>query len=235
MFGKRPWSQAAIDKFDLESAIPCAKMAIECGVDWLEIGTPLIYAEGFKAIEELKKIADDAPVITDFKIRTNVYEVLVEAKKHGCDIATISCAGGNDSGILEGLHARRDCGIKIVGDMCGLEVADIPKRARELERMGVDGICIHYGDDQWFYNYQREMTDGILKAKAEAPHTPLGCCCGYAPPGKGCGCNALENVIEAIKQGADWVVVGGALANDPSPENYENFRFLTDMVKDTRK
>ena len=33
IFGKRPWIQAAIDKFTLEEAIPCAQMAVDCGVD----------------------------------------------------------------------------------------------------------------------------------------------------------------------------------------------------------
>ena len=56
IFGKRPWIQAAIDKFTLEEAIPCAQMAVDCGVDWVEVGTPLIYGEGLESIRELKKL-----------------------------------------------------------------------------------------------------------------------------------------------------------------------------------
>ena len=94
IFGKRPWIQAAIDKFTLEEAIPCAQMAVDCGVDWVEVGTPLIYGEGLESIRELKKIAGDkASIMVDFKIRTNVYDIFLKAKEAGCDVATISCAG----------------------------------------------------------------------------------------------------------------------------------------------
>lgn len=235
LFGKRPWIQAAIDQLTLETAVPCAEMAVACGADWLEVGTPLIYGEGFKGIRELKRIAGDrAAVITDFKIRANIYDVLVEAKANGCDLATVSCAGGNDAAILEGFRARAKCGIKIVADLCGSTVRDIPARARELSRLGVDAVIMHYGDDQWFYDYTREMTDGVMAAKAVMPATPLGCCCGYAPPGKGCGRNAYENVIEAMKEGVDWVVVGGALTGEFDENAYKSLKFMCDMVHSAR-
>jgi 3-hexulose-6-phosphate synthase/6-phospho-3-hexuloisomerase len=235
MFDNRPWIQSAIDQFDMENGKRCARMAVKSGADWIEVGTPLIYSEGFAAIGELKKIAGDLPVITDFKIRTGVYDVLVTAKKYGCDIATISCAGGNDTGIIEGLRARRTCGIKIVGDMCGLELQDIGRRSRELAHLGVDAICIHYGDDQWFYNYRREMSDGVLAAREAAPDTPLGVCVGYIPPGKGTGWDTAGNIIEALKQGADWVVVGGPIANGYDEETHRAFQFVADIVHNSRK
>ena len=68
IFGKRPWIQAAIDKFTLEEAIPCAQMAVDCGVDWVEVGTPLIYGEGLESIRELKKIAGNKASIMVSKI-----------------------------------------------------------------------------------------------------------------------------------------------------------------------
>ena len=81
IFGKRPWIQAAIDKFTLEEAIPCAQMAVDCGVDWVEVGTPLIYGEGLESIRELKKIAGyKASIMVDFKIRTNVFDIFLKAK-----------------------------------------------------------------------------------------------------------------------------------------------------------
>ena len=150
IFGKRPWIQAAIDKFTLEEAIPCAQMAVDCGVDWVEVGTPLIYGEGLESIRELKKIAGDkASIMVDFKIRTNVYDIFLKAKEAGCDVATISCAGGNDPAIIEGLRARQDCGIKIIADLCGSELQDLPKRTEDLCGLGVDAVILHYGDDQW--------------------------------------------------------------------------------------
>ena len=69
IFGKRPWIQAAIDKFTLEEAIPCAQMAVDCGVDWVEVGTPLIYGEGiWKASVNLQKkfAGDKASIMVEF-------------------------------------------------------------------------------------------------------------------------------------------------------------------------
>ena len=236
IFGKRPWIQAAIDKFTLEEAIPCAQMAVDCGVDWVEVGTPLIYGEGLESIRELKKIAGDkASIMVDFKIRTNVYDIFLKAKEAGCDVATISCAVGNDPAIIEGLRARQDCGIKIIADLCGSELQDLPKRTEDLCGLGVDAVILHYGDDQWFYNYVREMADGVRECKKVAGDVPIGCCCGYAPPGKGTGLDAYGNVIEAIKQGVDWVVVGGALTGEHDKNAYERFGFLCEFVHSCRK
>ena len=52
-------------------------MAVDCGVDWVEVGTPLIYGEGLESIRELKKkiAGDKASIMVDFKIRTNVYDI----------------------------------------------------------------------------------------------------------------------------------------------------------------
>jgi len=231
LFGKRPWIQSAIDQLTLEAAIPCAEMAVACGVDWLEVGTPLILGEGFRAIRELKKIAGDkAALLTDFKARTNIYDVLVEAKANGCDIATISCAGGNDAAVAEGLRARVKCGIKLVADLCGADVEEIPIRARELSRLGLDAVILHYGDDQWCFDYTRKGTDGVLEAKKVAAGMPIGCCCGFDIPGKGCGNYAYQNVFEALKQGADWICVGGALTGNHDTNAYEDFRQLCDVV-----
>ena len=173
--------------------------------------------------------------MVDFKIRTNVYDIFLKAKEAGCDVATISCAGGNDPAIIEGLRARQDCGIKIIADLCGSELQDLPKRTEDLCGLGVDAVILHYGDDQWFYNYVREMADGVRECKKVAGDVPIGCCCGYAPPGKGTGLDAYGNVIEAIKQGVDWVVVGGALTGEHDKNAYERFGFLCEFVHSCRK
>ena len=138
-FPARPWTQAAIDMFDLESALPIARMAVECGVDWLEVGTPLIYGEGFAAIRALKDIAGARSVVVDYKARDNCHMLFSEARKHGGDFATVS-ASGNDFGVIEALRARADCGIGVLADLYGLDTHEIPPRAMELAAMGVDGI-----------------------------------------------------------------------------------------------
>ncbi|MBP5295470.1 MAG: hypothetical protein J6Y95_07120, partial [Lachnospiraceae bacterium] len=59
--------QAAVDVSDLELGKEIAVMAKECGADLIEVGTPLIFQNGYKAIGEIKKAVGDTPVLADFK------------------------------------------------------------------------------------------------------------------------------------------------------------------------
>ena len=161
---QRPWVQAAIDVADMESAVAISKMAVEAGCDWIEAGTPLLYGEGYKAITELKKVAGDRPVVADFKAQDGCYSYFVHAKEAGAEYATVTVVN-NDCGTLEALRARRDCGIKVLADLFGVPVEELPQRAQECEAMGVDGICIHFGFDESQYNKRRRQSDGVRAVK----------------------------------------------------------------------
>jgi 3-hexulose-6-phosphate synthase len=222
-FPSRPWTQAAIDTFDLESAIPIARMAMECGVDWLEVGSPLIYGEGFRAIGALKEIAGDHSLVVDFKARDNCYMLFREARKHGADFATVTAAG-NDFGVIEALRARADCGIGVLADIYGLDIQDVPLRTKELAAMGVDAICIHFGNDQNAYDRVRQQYDGMREAKTAAPGTAVSC-----------SADTLLNAIAACKQGADWVFFGADLLNSAETAKYGPLRHYVDTVHAFRR
>ena len=222
-FPARPWTQAAIDMFDLESALPIARMAVECGVDWLEVGTPLIYGEGFAAIRALKEIAGERSVVVDYKARDNCHMLFREARKHGGDFATVSAAG-NDFGVIEALRARADCGIGVLADLYGLDTHEIPPRAMELAAMGVDGICIHFGNDQAAYDRLRQQYDGMREAKRAAPAVPVSC-----------SADTLLNAIGACKQGADWVYFGADLVSSAGPEKFGPLRNYVETVHAFRR
>ena len=222
-FPARPWTQAAIDMFDLESALPIARMAVECGVDWLEVGTPLIYGEGFAAIRALKEIAGARSVVVDYKARDNCHMLFSEARKNGGDFATVS-ASGNDFGVIEALRARADCGIGVLADLYGLDTHEIAPRAMELAAMGVDGICIHFGNDQAAYDRLRQQYDGMREAKRAAPAVPVSC-----------SADTLLNAIGACKQGADWVYFGADLVSSAGPEKYGPLRNYVETVHAFRR
>ena len=218
VFPPRPWTQAAIDMFDLESALPIARMAVECGVDWLEVGTPLIYGEGFGAIAALKEIAGERSVVVDYKARDNCYMLFSEARKHGGDFATVAAAG-NDFGVIEALRARAACGIGVLADLYGLDTHEIPDRAMELAAMGVDAVCIHFGNDQNAYDRVRQQFDGMREAKRTAAGTPVSC-----------SADTLLNAIGACKQGADWVYFGADLLSSAEPEKFAPLRRYVETV-----
>ena len=48
-----PIVQISLDLTNLAEAIEMAEIAVAAGVDWLEAGTPLLLAEGLRAVETL--------------------------------------------------------------------------------------------------------------------------------------------------------------------------------------
>lgn len=219
---QKPWVQAAIDVPDLKSAVAIAQMAVDAGCDWIEAGTPLLYGEGYKAITALKQIAGERPVVADFKAQDGCYSYFMEAKKAGADYAVVTVVN-NDCGTLEALRARKDCGIKVLADLFGVSVADAPKRAQEVEAMGVDGICIHFGFDESQYNKTRRQSDGLREVK-NAVSIPVSC-----------AADTLEEAIEAMKQGADWVFFGADYLNEASPEKLPPLKHYVDTIHNCRR
>lgn len=218
----RPWVQAAIDVPDMESAVAIAKMAVEADCDWIEAGTPLLYGEGYKAITELKKVAGDRPVVADFKAQDGCYSYFMHAKEAGADYAVVTVVN-NDYGTMEALRARKDCGIKVLADLFGVSVEDAPARAQEVEAMGVDGICIHFGFDESQYNKTRNQYDGVREVK-QAVGIPVSC-----------AADTLDAAIEAVKQGADWVFFGADYLNEAAPEKLAPLTHYVDTIHNFRK
>lgn len=46
----RPHVQVSLDLTTIDEALHLAKIAVEAGVDWLEVGTPLIISEGLLVV-----------------------------------------------------------------------------------------------------------------------------------------------------------------------------------------
>jgi 3-hexulose-6-phosphate synthase len=59
--------QISLDVTSIPEALATARMAIRCGVDWLEAGTPLIIAEGMNGIRALRDNFPSVPIVADLK------------------------------------------------------------------------------------------------------------------------------------------------------------------------
>ncbi|MBV9223300.1 MAG: orotidine 5'-phosphate decarboxylase, partial [Acidobacteriaceae bacterium] len=59
--------QLSLDLIDLDEALRTADTAIRAGVDWLEVGTPLIIAEGMRGVRELRARYPHVPIVADLK------------------------------------------------------------------------------------------------------------------------------------------------------------------------
>ena len=187
--------QVALDLLNEHRALKIASDSIKGGADWLEAGTPLIKSEGMNIIRQLKEKFPNKTIVADMKtIDTGAFETEMAAKA-GADIVCILAASDNST-IKDALKSARKYGTKIMVDL--ITVKDKTKRAKELEKIGVDYLCIHVGiDEQMIGKKPIETLAGIVK-KTNIPVSVAG------------GLNS-ETVAEVVKAGASIIIVGGAI------------------------
>ncbi len=191
----KPVLQVALDLVHGERALPIASDAVKGGADWIEAGTPLIKSEGMEIIRKLKKAFPTHTIVADMKtIDVGGAEVEIAAKS-GADVVVI-LGVSSDPTISEAILSARQYGSKIMVDL--FNVRDKEARAKEVESMGADYVCVHVGVDE-------QMVGGTplseLKGLAKAVSIPI------AAAG---GINS-ETAPDVVRAGASIVIVGGAI------------------------
>jgi 3-hexulose-6-phosphate synthase len=201
---KPPIIQVAIDVLNVDRALRVAEAAVRAGVDWLEVGTPLVTFEGVRAIGALARAFPEHPVLADFKMMDGVRKYVLATAEQGGRIATI-CGVASDASIRTAVQAGKDSGVRIICDLYA--APDGPRRAREVEALGVDSAYIHYGADQ----------------RAEAPDRDpalfLDEIAGKMRIPVGVGTFSVADGVDAARRGADIFVIGVPLIleDDPTP------------------
>ncbi|EDY35156.1 Thiamine monophosphate synthase/TENI subfamily, putative [Aciduliprofundum boonei T469] len=196
-----PILQVALDFMILERALKVADEAVKGGVDWIEVGTPLIKSEGMRAVREIKRRFKKT-VVADLKTM-DVGRVEVEmAAKSGASVVTVLSLA-DDSTIEDSIKAARKYGAKVMVDL--INHPDPAKRAKEVEKLGADYVCVHVGVDQQMLG---KNPLEILREVASSVSIPV------AAAG---GINS-ETAADIVKNGADIVIVGGAIIKAPNVE-----------------
>ncbi len=190
-----PVLQLALDVINEKRALQIAKESVEGGVDWIEIGTPLIKSEGLQIIRQMKKAHPKKTIVADMKtMDTGALEVEIAAKA-GADVVCI-LAAADDATIADAVKAKEKYNVKILADLIG--VKDILSRAKKVESLGVDIICIHIGiDEQMKAKNPLEFVKKI-RSNVNIPIAVAG------------GINS-ETAGPIVKAGASIVIVGGAI------------------------
>lgn len=140
-----PIIQVAIDTLTIDRALRVGEAAVKAGADWLEVGTPLVTFCGVPAIGALARHFPDHPVLADYKMMDGTRKYVLATAEQGGRICTI-CSVASDASIRTAVQAGKECGVRILCDLYA--VLDGPKRARELQALGVDAAYIHYGSDE---------------------------------------------------------------------------------------
>ncbi len=191
----KPILQVALDMINADRAIKIADASIQGGADWIEIGTPLIKSEGMDIIRLMREKYPTTTIIADMKtIDTGALETEM-ASKAGADIICI-LAAADESTIIEAVRSARKYGTKIMVDL--INIKDPEKRAAELEKIGVDYLCIHTGIDE---QMQAKKPFEILKRITKTTSLPLAVAGGLTS----------ETAPQAVQKGAHIIIVGGAI------------------------
>jgi 3-hexulose-6-phosphate synthase len=170
----RPIVQISLDLTSIEEALDHARQAVRAGVDWLEAGTPLILAEGLRAVRALRAEFPRHPIVADLKTMDGGYlEAEMMAKAGATHVVVMARAHPATLKVV--VKAGRDFGIQVMGDDLGCD--DKPAAARMMEELGVDYIVHHIG-------YDERRDPAVIAANGGRAPSPL---------------DELRVVVEAVK------------------------------------
>jgi len=196
----RPLLQVAVDVLSTLQALKIVGQ-IYPHLDIIEIGTPLIIGEGLSALETIKAKFPDKKYVADLKIMDAGMIEATSAFKRGADIVTVLAAADDLTirGALEAAEIHRG---QIMADL--INVRDSVARAIELCAMKVPIICLHTAFD-------RRGPDKDILYLLEIVRPVVSC--QLAIPG---GLTS-DTVGQAMSKGADILVVGSGITDQPDP------------------
>jgi 3-hexulose-6-phosphate synthase/6-phospho-3-hexuloisomerase len=109
------------------------------------VGTPLLKAEGLRAVRTLRARFPTTPIVCDAKTMDAGRLELEAAAKAGATIGTV-LGVASDSTLLECVEAGRNYGIEVLVDLLGHP--DPVARARYAESIGADYVNVHCPIDE---------------------------------------------------------------------------------------
>ena len=196
--------QAALDTLTLDE---CLKLLEETkgSIDIAEVGTPFVIEEGMVPVKEFKKQFPDIEVLADVKIMDAGEYEADKCFEAGADICTV--LGVSHDETIEGVvRSAKKYGKKVMVDM--IAVPDLKKRAQEIDQMGVDYICVHTAFD--VQKLGQDPLDDLKTVNSVIKNAKSAVAGGVK----------LETVDAIVEEGAEIIVVGGAICNAKDREAY---------------
>ena len=194
--------QAAIDGaskgMSLEDAVEYAKQ-VHSEVDIIEVGTSFIYRYGMDAVKRIHKEFPDRLILGDMKLVDGGGPSTQMCCEAGADIVTVLGAA-DDTTIFDAVSAAHLQKKEVMADMICVE--KLEKRIQEVERLGVDYICVHIGVDA--QKRGKGPLEELRAAKKTARLAKIAVAGGIS----------LSTIDTIVKEKPDVVIVGGGLKTD---------------------
>lgn len=200
-----PKVQISLDLTDIPEAVEMAEVAMRAGVDWLEVGTPLIISEGMNGVRELRSRFPEVPIVADLKTMDGGWlEAEIMAEAGATHVVVMGQADPETVELV--VQAGRDLGVKVMGD--NLAMPDPVEGAQYLAEAGCDYVIHHIGYDHRTLRQERGQTYPSpldrLKEVVEAVDVPV----------QAVGGLSVQEAMQTPEYGAPLVVIGAPLAID---------------------
>lgn len=196
--------QAALDTLTLNECIDLLEET-EGFIDIAEVGTPFVIEEGMVPVKEFKKQFPKIEVLADVKIMDAGEYEADKCFEAGADICTV--LGVSHDETIEGVvRSAKKHGKKVMVDM--IAVSDLKKRTQEVDEMGVDYICVHTAFD--VQKFGQDPLDDLKIVNSVIKNAKSAVAGGVK----------LETVDEIVNEGAEIIVVGGAICNAKDRKAY---------------
>ena len=216
--------QISIDVIDLDDALALARASVRAGVDWLEVGTPLLLAEGLHAVRAFRSAFPNTPIVVDLKTMDGAGLEADMMFKAGGDMVVVM-GQAHDASIIEQVKMAKRYGKAVMCDV--MLCADKPARARQAQEMGVDYIIVHTGFDE----------RGLIPSLSPLDDLPA-VLAAVDIPVQAVGGLTVPQAIQTLKMGAEIVVFGAPLvisgkAFEAADPNFD--QQLRQIVQDVRR
>ena len=203
----KPIVQISLDLVSVEEAVDTAEMALRAGVDWLEVGTPLILAHGMHGVKALRERWPDVPIVADLKTMDGGWlEAEVMAKAGATHVVVMERAHAETIKCV--VRAGEDFGVDVMGDNLG--APDMVAAAKRLEDLGCGYIVHHIGFDERngleAQGLKKPSPLDELKEVVDTVNVPV----------QAVGGLSIEEAVRCPEFGAPLVVIGAPLAIDNS-------------------
>lgn len=113
-------------------------------IDIAEIGTPLVFREGMRAIRQVRAAYPQLCILADLKIMDAGATEAEIAFNAGADRVTVM-AVASDATIRGAVQSARQYGKQVMIDM--MQVSNPLERARQLLQLGCNLLCVHTAHD----------------------------------------------------------------------------------------
>lgn len=189
--------QAALDTLTIEQCIDILNQT-RGSVDIAEVGTPFIIEKGMEPVRILKKRFPHIDILADAKIMDAGKYEADKCFDAGADIVTV-LGVANNATIQGVIQSAREYNRKVMVDM--IEVKDLEARAKEIDEMGVDYICVHTAFD--IQQKGNDPLDDLKRVNKVLRHAQSAVAGGVK----------LETIEAIAKEGAGIIVVGAAICS----------------------